>query len=77
MPLAAVLGLLGVFLGVQTTRVRFVFDDEALEVFVGGGGVRVCIHMTNTLVYHMTNTLLQPRRSTDHLIQYPHHTTPS
>eukprot|EP00252_Welwitschia_mirabilis_P017517 TRINITY_DN387_c0_g1_i4.p1 TRINITY_DN387_c0_g1~~TRINITY_DN387_c0_g1_i4.p1 ORF type:complete len:209 (-),score=32.28 TRINITY_DN387_c0_g1_i4:164-790(-) len=33
--LAAPIGLLGLLLFVQTTRVRFVFDDEALEVKVG------------------------------------------
>ncbi|XP_076958777.1 uncharacterized protein LOC143634633 [Bidens hawaiensis] len=32
---AAPVGLLGLFLLFQTTRVRFVFDDEALEVKVG------------------------------------------
>lgn len=33
--LAVPIGLLGLLLFVQTTRVRFVFDDEALEVRVG------------------------------------------
>eukprot|EP01018_Ginkgo_biloba_P010506 Gb_14096 [translate_table: standard] len=33
--LAAPIGLLGLLLFFQTTRVRFVFDDEALEVRVG------------------------------------------
>lgn len=33
--LAAPIGLLGLLLFVQTTRVRFVFDDETLEVRVG------------------------------------------
>lgn len=33
--LAVPIGLLGVLLFVQTTRVRFVFDDETLEVRVG------------------------------------------
>ena len=32
---AAPVGLLGLLLLVQTTRVRFVFDDEALEVKIG------------------------------------------
>lgn len=35
-PLAALAGLLGVFLSVQATRVKFVFDDEALEVVIAG-----------------------------------------
>ncbi|PON55808.1 hypothetical protein TorRG33x02_298450 [Trema orientale] len=34
---AAPVGLLGILLLFQTTRVRFVFDDEALEVKVGNG----------------------------------------
>ena len=29
---AAVTGVLGAFLAIQATRVRFVFDDEALQV---------------------------------------------
>ncbi|ONK66611.1 uncharacterized protein A4U43_C06F10150 [Asparagus officinalis] len=33
---AATIGLLGLLLLFQTTRVRFVFDEEALEVKVGG-----------------------------------------
>ena len=33
--LAGLSGILGVFLAVQASRVRFVFDDEALEVVVG------------------------------------------
>uniref|UniRef100_A0A061S1H4 DUF3119 family protein n=1 Tax=Tetraselmis sp. GSL018 TaxID=582737 RepID=A0A061S1H4_9CHLO len=32
---STVLGLLGVFLAVQASRVRFVFEDDALEVLVG------------------------------------------
>lgn len=34
-PAAGLFGLLGVFLGIQASRVSFVFDDEALEVRVG------------------------------------------
>lgn len=33
---AGLLGVLATFLAVQATRVRFVFDDEALEVVVSG-----------------------------------------
>ncbi|KAG1667774.1 hypothetical protein FOA52_010811 [Chlamydomonas sp. UWO 241] len=33
---AVIAGILGVFLTVQATRVKFVFDDEALEVVIGG-----------------------------------------
>ncbi|CAN4122968.1 unnamed protein product [Withania somnifera] len=35
LPVAVPIGLLGLLLLFQTTRVRFVFDDEALEVKVG------------------------------------------
>jgi len=34
-PAAALFGLLGVFLTIQASRVKFVFDDNALEVVVG------------------------------------------
>lgn len=32
---AGISGLLGVFLAVQASRVRFIFDDEGLEVVIG------------------------------------------
>ncbi|KAI8466473.1 MAG: hypothetical protein J3K34DRAFT_433776 [Monoraphidium minutum] len=35
-PLAAISGLLGVFLAIQATRVKFVFEDEYLEVVIAG-----------------------------------------
>ncbi|GBF92640.1 hypothetical protein Rsub_05009 [Raphidocelis subcapitata] len=35
-PLAALTGLLGIFLTIQAGRVKFVFDDEALEVVIAG-----------------------------------------
>jgi hypothetical protein len=33
--LAGLTGILGVFLAIQASRVKFVFDDEALEVVIG------------------------------------------
>lgn len=32
---AAISGILGAFLAIQASRVRFIFDDEALEVVIG------------------------------------------
>lgn len=33
--LAGITGVFGAFLAIQTSRVKFVFDDEALEVVIG------------------------------------------
>lgn len=33
--LAGLTGVLGVFLAIQASRVKFIFDDEALEVVIG------------------------------------------
>uniref|UniRef100_A0A383VVU7 DUF3119 family protein n=1 Tax=Tetradesmus obliquus TaxID=3088 RepID=A0A383VVU7_TETOB len=35
-PLAVIAGILGVFLSIQSTRVKFVFDDDSLEVVIAG-----------------------------------------